>query len=233
MERAQAQELGKLPRCESHRLIDFERMDILTLETHPPQFVLAVSGTKPYRNMDVRLVPLVYIRQPEYWSIEVVGSLDGFGLPALAPYTVFLLLGGPGGTGTIGTRGIEVVGASDSVRRDVPADGAGPGELPPEIFKLWRHSFEEDTGDAEVYRPADFGFPLSFGRRGLDIRANGEFVLHALAPADGTVEVVGHWTATAPDRISVRLEGRPPLTLTVLSVDDEVLRVRRDTAGGG
>jgi hypothetical protein len=41
----------------------------------PPPFVLRVSGTKPLANMQVQLVPLVFIRQPEYWGIDVVGSL--------------------------------------------------------------------------------------------------------------------------------------------------------------
>jgi hypothetical protein len=57
--------------------------------------------------MTVSLSPLVYIRQPEYWGIEVLGSLPGLGLPAVAPYTVSLPLGG-----IIGTIGIEVIGAN-------------------------------------------------------------------------------------------------------------------------
>lgn len=231
MESAQAQELAKLPRCTSQRLIDFERIDILSLETHPARYVLTVSGTKPYRNMDVRLVPLVYVRQPEYWGIEVVGSLSGFGLPVVAPYTAFVLLNGPGGAGSIGTRGIEVIGASRSERSDLFPEGPGAGDVAPELFKYWIHSFEEDTEEADVYRPADFDFPVAYGRRGLEIRKDGEFILHAIGPADGTVEIPGHWTATGSDQLSVRLEGRVPFTLTILSVDNEMLRVRRGTPG--
>jgi hypothetical protein len=52
----------------------------------PPQFLLRVGGTKPYANMSVDLSPLAYIRQPEYWGIEVVGRLrGGIPLPAEVP----------------------------------------------------------------------------------------------------------------------------------------------------
>lgn len=97
---------------------------VLTLRSFPPQHVLRVNGTKPYTNMKVELVPLVYVKQPEYWGIEVVGSLRGIGLPALAPYSVSLPL-----AGLIGTHGIEVIGATRTERFDIqpiqqsPTDG--------------------------------------------------------------------------------------------------------------
>lgn len=105
-----------LPRAESVRLVDFERVEILTLESFPPQFVLSVTGTKPYSNMEVELIPLVFVRQPEYWGIEVVGRLrGGIGLPVLAPYAVSLPL-----TGITGTEGVEVIGANRSEKIKVP-----------------------------------------------------------------------------------------------------------------
>ena len=57
--------------------------------------------------MIVELSPLIYIRQPEYWGIEVVGCQNGIGLPQTAPYTVALDI-----THLLGTKGIEVIGAS-------------------------------------------------------------------------------------------------------------------------
>ncbi len=106
-----------LPPAESCRRIDFERAEVTTLESDPPQYVLTVEGTKPYLNMTVELVPLVYIRRPDYWGIEVVGCLRGPGLPALAPYEVSIRL-----SGIIGTQGVEVIGAQRSERIDVPAE---------------------------------------------------------------------------------------------------------------
>lgn len=108
-----------LPRAESHRLIDFQWAEVATLESIPPQFLLQVRGTKPYANMEVDPIPLVFIRQPEYWGIEVVGRLrGGLELPAEVPYQAFVPL-----TGVTGTRGVEVVRATRSERIDVP-----PGE---------------------------------------------------------------------------------------------------------
>ena len=79
--------------------------------------VLRVSGTKPFANMRVDLVPVVYVRQPDFWEIEVVGSLPGVGLPALAPYTVSRSL-----AGSVGRCGIEVVGSNRRQRFDIRCD---------------------------------------------------------------------------------------------------------------
>jgi hypothetical protein len=106
--------LLKAPTSTSVRLINFTKARIV------PGFVsgtwiLIVSGTKPCLNMTVRLSPLIYIRQPEYWGIEVVGSVPGFCLPAMAPYTVSLPL-----AGIVGTKGIEVIGANKKLKIKVP-----------------------------------------------------------------------------------------------------------------
>ncbi len=103
----------ELPKAEAYRRIDFEKADIHP-GIVPKTFILVVSGSKPYLNMEVDLKPLVYIKRPEYWGIEVVGSLPGMGLPTFAPYTVSVPL-----DGIIGTKGIEVIGATRSQKMDV------------------------------------------------------------------------------------------------------------------
>ncbi len=103
-----------LPTPQSCRVIDFDSAQVITLPTQPPRYVLVVSGNKPYLNLEVSLTPLVYIRQPEYWGIEVVGCLPEVGLPAVVPYVVRRDL-----TGTVGTCGIEVIGASRSDKIDI------------------------------------------------------------------------------------------------------------------
>jgi hypothetical protein len=66
--------------------------------------------------MEVSLTPLVYVRQPEYWGIEVIGCLrGGIVLAPTAPYIVILPL-----NGTIGTQGIEVIGATRSEKISIP-----------------------------------------------------------------------------------------------------------------
>ena len=105
----QLREFETLPQPNSCRLIDFEQAKV-----HPGivsgSYILVVQGTKPCLNMKVELVPLVYVKQPEYWGIEVVGCVpNGICLPALAPYTVSIPL-----DGIKGSKGIEVIGATRS-----------------------------------------------------------------------------------------------------------------------
>jgi hypothetical protein len=107
-------EFARQPVSESVRLIDFERAEVRP-GFLPGTYILVVSGTKPYLNMQVALSPLVYVRQPEYWGIEVIGSLPGIGLPALAPYTVSLPL-----DGIRGSIGIEVIGANLTQLINIP-----------------------------------------------------------------------------------------------------------------
>ncbi|MBP0448368.1 MULTISPECIES: hypothetical protein [unclassified Kitasatospora] len=102
------------PAPESVRIIDFDEAKAVP-GIVPGTFILVVNGVMPYLNMTVRLSPLVYIQRPDYWGIEVVGSLHGVGLPATAPYTVSLPL-----DGILGTRGIEVIGANRTERIDLP-----------------------------------------------------------------------------------------------------------------
>jgi hypothetical protein len=103
-----------LPRAEANRLIDFKKANVRS-GIVPKKYILIVSGTKPYVNMEVSLKPLVYIKPPEYWGIEVIGSLNGIGLPALTPYTASIPL-----DSITGTEGIEVIGARHSEKKKVP-----------------------------------------------------------------------------------------------------------------
>ena len=108
-----------LPTPESCRLIDFEQTSLITLRVFPPRHLVTVRGTKPWSNMTVDLVPRQYIRRPEYYGIEVVGCLRGIGLPVLSPYSVTLEL-----EGMVGTRGIEIIGATRSETIDLPQPSA-------------------------------------------------------------------------------------------------------------
>jgi hypothetical protein len=102
----------ELPPAQSCVLIDFERADAISLMIYPPPPpVLVVSGRKPWANMQVSLNPLRYMKQPEYWGIEVVGCMPPIGQPAIIPYVVELSL-----AGITGTAGIEVIGAGHTER---------------------------------------------------------------------------------------------------------------------
>ncbi|MBI1980368.1 MAG: hypothetical protein HYS63_02140 [Methylocystis sp.] len=80
----------------------------------PDTYILIVSGKKPCLNMTVSLSPLTYIRQPEYWEIEVVGCVPGICLTAIGDYHESLPL-----DGIRGTKGIVVTWADGSEKFDI------------------------------------------------------------------------------------------------------------------
>jgi hypothetical protein len=99
--------------------IDFQKVSVVPGVVNDT-WILNVAGEAPCANMEVTLDPAVYITQPEYWEIQVTGTLpDGICLEAIKPYEVSLDI-----TGTIGKIGIEVVGATRRKKIDVP-----PGTL--------------------------------------------------------------------------------------------------------
>lgn len=112
--------LEKLETASSVRKIGFDEAQVVP-GIVPDTYFLVVRGEAPCLNMKVALSPLIYIRCPEYWGIEVVGSLPGgFCLDAIKPYVVTIPL-----SGITGSRGIEVIGANRSQGFDV-AGGCCP-----------------------------------------------------------------------------------------------------------
>jgi hypothetical protein len=100
---------------DSHRLVPIQSFRIVP-GIVPDTWILVVEGSAPCANMSVTLVPVVYIRQPEYWRIEAVGTVPGGTcLPAIEPYSATLPL-----AGVVGTRGIELVGEGFTQQIEVP-----------------------------------------------------------------------------------------------------------------
>ena len=95
-----------LPQPTSCRLIDFDDVQVMP-GTILRTYFLIVKGTKPWVTMDVGLHPLPYATRPDYTAIEVVGCQNGIGLPQPGPYSAVIEF-----THLIGTRGIEVIGAT-------------------------------------------------------------------------------------------------------------------------
>ena len=101
------------PAAESVRRIHFDSAEVVG--GFPGGYILIVRGEAPCLNMEVSLSPLIYIECPDYWGIEVLGTLRGnFCLTAMRPYVVTIPL-----TGITGYKGIEVLGARRSEQIDV------------------------------------------------------------------------------------------------------------------
>jgi hypothetical protein len=105
--------------------------------------------------------------------------------------------------------------------------------LTPLSFKLfdktWTHSHEEDKDNIQVYRPNTYKFPLSRGRRGFEIKKDGEFIHHGIGPTDRTTKINGNWTNEGPDVIKVDFgeEKTKSYKLKILSCDGDILKVEK------
>ena len=99
-------------------------------------------------------------------------------------------------------------------------------ELPPEIFKHWIHSREEDTESMRVYRPSDYKFPPSRGREGFELKENGEFIRYGIGPTDRPQKIRGTWKAEAGNQISFEAQRQESYTMQVVSCDERLLKVR-------
>jgi hypothetical protein len=107
----------------SGRVIAYQKANIVP-GIVPGTFLLVVSGEARCWNMKVSLTPLIYVTCPDYWGIEVVGTLPGgFCLDAIKPYVLTILL-----SGITGSKGIEVIGANKRESFDVSGGCSGGSE---------------------------------------------------------------------------------------------------------
>jgi hypothetical protein len=102
--------LRQLPVSGSCDLVDFDYNDIVHGFVNDVLF-LVVSGEKPCKDMEIKLVPFVLDRHADYWRIQVVGCHAGTTNAAPSPYFVSIPL-----DGIIGKKGIELIGAGRSVK---------------------------------------------------------------------------------------------------------------------
>lgn len=198
-----------LKTVESFRGLDFDDARVV------PGFVtgtyiLIVSGEKPYLNMNVKLVPRIYVRQPEYWGFDIVGSIPGgIGLPAFGRYTAHKDL-----SGVTGTKGVEVFGTDYSLKIPVPPNF----EHQLEVLKggaKGKAQLCNKRGDVE-YRANQIGdmvFLIATGTHGtlgyetffeqalIDIFPP-QFILKHVAPCDITPQVITPFVAVTRFRAS-------------------------------
>ena len=93
----------------------------------------------------------------------------------------------------------------------------------------WLSSHEEDRNDTLVYRPNTHKFPPARGRTGFAIKPYGRFEQFDIAPTDGLAGHEGTWTADGDTRLRIHLtDGQAPdYTLEIISLDKQVLKLRR------
>ena len=96
---------------------------------------------------------------------------------------------------------------------------------PAEVFGLWLHSYEEDSGSGRVYRPADHPFPPSRGRSAVELRPDGTYIEYDSGPDDRGRALVGRWedTGSGGIQLTVRRADGSARTRQVSSCADGVL----------
>jgi hypothetical protein len=110
----------------------------------------------------------------------------------------------------------------------VPAE-----QLPDEIYKHWIYSNQDKDHrpSVSVFRPSDYNFPPSRGRRGFEIRRNGEFILYEIGPDDRPVKKVGEFKVEGPNKIKVYFEdkNKSAFSLGIVSLEENnsLLRIER------
>jgi hypothetical protein len=100
---------------EAPLLLDFDDAQLVPPKGPGPGVVLRVRGQAPCMNMLVRLVPVRYIQQPDYWVVHVIGDLQGgVCLEAVRDYDEILA------PAPLGKRGVVVVGSTKRERLENP-----------------------------------------------------------------------------------------------------------------
>ena len=97
-----------------------------------------------------------------------------------------------------------------------------------QLFQAWTHSFEEDDGGVQVYRPSSYRFPAQRRpRESVEFRADGTFTLLNPGPADKRERIEGRWQADAPGRLRVTTSRNPrESTIDIIQVDAALLKIR-------
>ncbi len=67
---------------------------------------------------------------------------------------------------------------------------------PNSIAGTWMHSWEEDSGDTTVFRPASYEFPPSRTRSGFELKPDGSLNDLAISPVDAHAPSPGKWQLT-------------------------------------
>jgi hypothetical protein len=97
------------------------------------------------------------------------------------------------------------------------------------VAQAWVHSHEEDTATTTVYRPANFPFPPSRGRKGFHLQPGGTMTARNPGPTDQTVIANGRWKL-AGDQLELSPQGEGAQVLRIESVEPDRLVVQKSSS---
>jgi hypothetical protein len=95
------------------------------------------------------------------------------------------------------------------------------------LAKTWVHSQEEDSGETQVFRTADYQFPPARGRTALGLNVDGSLVRTAPGPDDRrSIQPDGSWKVDGKKLVLNRADGRTD-EFTIESIAHDKLVLRR------
>ncbi len=103
-------------------------------------------------------------------------------------------------------------------------------EPPSELYTTWRHSYEEDSGDLEVYRHEGYDFPPARGRKGMEVRADGSFAEIPIGPDDRPGDRPGGWEFDEAGRelfVTFDHDMAYSDAFEIVELSSDVLKIRR------
>lgn len=104
------------------------------------------------------------------------------------------------------------------------------------VIGSWLHSWEEDTAETIVFRPAEYPFAQSRGRDGYEFQTGGILVYHGFGPADEPLTSTGEWGWHSGDEIHLVVNDPQGAyideALRIVSCEADTLLVERVEATG-
>jgi hypothetical protein len=101
--------------------------------------------------------------------------------------------------------------------------------LPVTFFGRWSHSFEEDAGPVQMYRPPAYPFPAELGRDGFELDSTGRFTAYQPGPTDRPVKLSGHWKQKDQQTLEVSFDNPayPSYKIVVIETSAAVLKIKK------
>jgi hypothetical protein len=91
----------------------------------------------------------------------------------------------------------------------------------------WVHSFEEDTDDEMVFRPADREFPPARGRESFELRPDGTYAGSAPGPVDVPEHTEGAWSLEHGQLVLDAGANRSTRLLEIAGAEKDRLTIRK------
>ena len=97
-----------------------------------------------------------------------------------------------------------------------------------DLCQEWIHSYEEDTKEIKVYRPASYDFPFGWNREKMKIMENRVIVLYEIAPNDAMNSTKASWDLDESTlKIVFPNNSRETVEYTIVECNKTILKLKK------